>query len=216
MKASIEAHRDRTATLVEELNREPGVLHLSLKEDSVPGVFTFIGSESLFQLADLPSIRHVFIDGTHALGPQGTQVVAVLALLPSTQQVVPIAYLATNGATDTHYAYLLRKLKERGLNPTHIHKDMELAIGNAAAQVWPHARTIGCYFHYLQAVRRRFEKIYGKRNKELRRQVMEHCARIYRSRNMDAFRRNIEDLRVRRRRARIRTRIRRKRVGFFL
>jgi hypothetical protein len=36
-------------------------------------------------------IRHVFVDGTHGLGPRGWQLVVVLGLVPGNRQAVPLA-----------------------------------------------------------------------------------------------------------------------------
>ncbi|XP_015125104.1 uncharacterized protein LOC107046895 [Diachasma alloeum] len=44
------------------------------------------------------------------------------------------------------------------IHPTTIHLDFERALRNSVERVYPHARIVYCYFHYLQALRKRLER----------------------------------------------------------
>jgi hypothetical protein len=142
-------------------------------------------------------VKHIFVDGTHAIGPQGTQVLTVLGLT-TFGVVVPLGYCVTNGATMVHHMYLLEQLAGMGLTPTHVHVDYERAEQQAVKAVFPNARIVGCFFHFLQAVRRQYIQYCGaiKENDKVWESTHELLSRLYKSTTQEMFEHNIEALRL--------------------
>ncbi len=137
-KATIEFYCKSDHTLHEQLMGSDSVFSLAVKYHNISGVFAFVTYPPLLTTVNVSTIKHIFVDGTFALGPQGTQVLKVLGL---TQFgiVVPLGYCVTNGATVVHHLFLLEQLAGMGLNPTHVHVDFERAEQQAVELAFPKA-----------------------------------------------------------------------------
>lgn len=77
-------------------------------------------------------------------------------------KIFPVIFaVMTNKTTKLYrkiFQYIKNKLK---INAVKIVADYEFSLRKAAKQVWCKAKIIGCWFHYVQAIRR---KIWGKKS----------------------------------------------------
>lgn len=74
----------------------------------------------------------------------------------------PLMYVLMERRDTASYQFLFNKIKELIPNVTvkNIMTDFEAATRKAIRMVFPSARLSGCYFHYIQAIVKRFRK-YG-------------------------------------------------------
>ena len=132
-------------------------------EDRVVGFASEICLEILFGSDD------IFIDGTFDVVPDPfIQLVTVHGIV-SNQGAACAYFLATSKAQQV-YSAIFKRLKtlavnqNKSLSPNYIHSDFELAIMQACEKTFPNTVNVGCYFHYAQAIFRRFcQKFYLKK-----------------------------------------------------
>lgn len=125
---------------------------------NIPGIYMLILIESLLTLVkEHGGCRMLFVDGTWALSPAGTQIVTILAWT-SLGFAVPIAYFITDGEKAVSYEWPLLYLRLLGIDPIFVMMDFCFPEWNAVSSVWPNAIIRGCVFHFMQACLRKFVK----------------------------------------------------------
>ena len=105
----------------------------------------------------LQSSTNIVIDGTFKTSPNlFTQLLTVHALYDNGWRI-PSAYGLLPGKTEILYTNLLEQLDEAAdFCPDTVLTDFEMGLRNAVRNVWPGTTLRGCYFHFKQALWRRF------------------------------------------------------------
>lgn len=174
--------------LTHRLNEMPNVDTIMLKFGGSDVLSVVIMDPSVFPHGiSWDSFHHIFIDGTHGVGPRGGQLVTVLGWFARIQRAIPIAFMITQGATCNHYLVLLIRLLLAGLRPSHVHVDFELAEINAISAVWPNAHIVGCFFHLKQAWFKKWRDKYGRGHKQEWKEVSATLDRLAGSTTSEEF-----------------------------
>jgi hypothetical protein len=160
--------RARDQTVVVE--NHPGVDTVFLKTNHLPMLGVVVSFDELWEsIPNIRDIHHIFVDGTHdMLSTAGTQVVTVQGLLPS-GEVVPLAYLLVNSASQSAYSQLGLFLYGKGLRPRYVHVDFEDNFYKAFTAHFDFATIVQCYFHLQQAVLKNFRKYFPQTNEAAQR-----------------------------------------------
>lgn len=134
------------------------------------------------------------MDTTFSIGPHGTDLHVVLALVGD--QAIPIAFAITDGRKALHYTFLLQQLRQRGLDPAFVHVDFDHAEHKAIVEVFPNATIIGCAFHFMQACYRNYVKHHGKSAQDKWQQVKNFLHRLLVASTANEFRETFQALRA--------------------
>ena len=110
--------------------------------------------ENIRMLARYPNW---FCDGTFDSAPIGYQLYTIDALLSETV-TIPLVFCIAKHKNEVTYNRMFSKLKEQNasLNPETIMIDFERAALNSLTQNFPTAQIYGCFFHFGQAIWRKF------------------------------------------------------------
>jgi len=146
------------------------VSDISLKYHGQAGLSCIVRNTRLIELIlqhgfdDASNIRLGFVDGLYGVASQGVQVIT-LAVLTRWSEVVPVMYSISTTRTTEQYRVLFAAARRHGVPLTHVMADFETAIKNAALAEYLDIDVRGCAFHFMQACRRRWTKIYGSARK---------------------------------------------------
>lgn len=186
--AANQALRRENTDLTSRLSNSPFVDSICLKYGGIPLLSVITVDPNVCSIAGGPAaIRHVFLDGTHAVGARGGQMMTLLGWIPECADALPLAHAMVQGATQTHYMTLLNRARELGIMPTHVHVDFEVAEHNAINTVWPSARVAGCYFHVKQAALRQWRNHFGQRRNKEWNTANDYISRMAFSTTVEAF-----------------------------
>ena len=141
------------------MNTEHGEEFLVMDEskdgERVIGFASKAGLNVLFESED------VFIDGTFSVVPKPfKQLITVHGM--KSDIACACAFFLASSKRETLYSSIMMKLKEiaiknnKEFNPTAIHSDFEISLLAAIRKTLIKSRHVGCYFHYCQAIFRRF------------------------------------------------------------
>ena len=134
------------------------IIEADLGEDKVIGFASDKCLSILFESND------VFIDGTFAVAPKPFKQVVTIHAMHSENSIACGYFLATS-KKEAVYSTIFQKLKSlaveinQNFEPTFIHSDFENAILSAIKKFFRKSRNVGCYFHYLQAINRKINKL---------------------------------------------------------
>ncbi|EGZ16351.1 hypothetical protein PHYSODRAFT_334540 [Phytophthora sojae] len=105
----------------------------------------------------------MFVDGTFRCVPRSFYQCVVLMVSDAASGVfVPSVYTLTTGKTHQLYQKLMRFMNDctgSRLQPGSVVCDFEAALIDSVTDQFPHARVIGCLFHFKQVIRRRMMKL---------------------------------------------------------
>lgn len=124
-------------------------------------IILFATEKNLRNLCDADKI---FCDGTFYSSPhQFKQIYTLHAFVEG--QMFPLVFGLLPNKSQATYTRMFELLKEvassKGLtlNPPSVQLDFELAVHNAASQVFPGVELKGCFFHYTQCIWRKVQQL---------------------------------------------------------
>lgn len=126
-----------------------------VNDDRIVGFCSKLCLDVLFDSSD------IFMDGTFSVVPKPfVQLVTVHGI--KSDQAIPCAFFLASSKRQLVYSSILTNLKQAAVRknkefaPKYIHCDFELALIKAVKVSMPKSRLCGCYFHYAQAIYRKF------------------------------------------------------------
>ena len=99
----------------------------------------------------------MYIDATFACVPNPfTQMLVVMVFSAQYNIYIPCVWILMTGKTTLCYQHALSCLQsiKHNLDPKYVGVDFEPALFNTVKKYFPNAEIIGCYFHFLQAIRK--------------------------------------------------------------
>ncbi|KAJ6642696.1 hypothetical protein Bhyg_07650, partial [Pseudolycoriella hygida] len=150
----------------EVLNRIGKTLHCEPKmfyqQTVITALFAYciFASESI--LTNLPAILNMRIDGTFKVVPAGPFKQLLIICVDVSGHSFPLFYVLLTRKTQAAYMHLFKQLQSKWkLTPMTITTDYERGLRNALRMHYPSAELVGCWFHFIQAIRKRASKISG-------------------------------------------------------
>lgn len=133
------------------------ILEVDLGDEKIIGFASSKCLNVLFESND------VFIDGTFDVAPKPfKQVVTVHAMY--SENAIACAYFLATSKKEIVYTTIFQRLKSlavecnKNFEPMFIHSDYEKAILSSIKKVFRNTRSVGCYFHFLQAITKKINK----------------------------------------------------------
>lgn len=109
--------------------------------------------------------KHFYIDATFTNPQEYSEIIIILFLSHISNLKIPGDFILINSKTEIAYNIALSSfydiLTENNnlkISLCSISIDYELALINAIKNIFRKVRLVGCYFHYMQALRRNFGK----------------------------------------------------------
>lgn len=121
-----------------------------------------------FQLNLLSECNIIFIDGTFRSAPKSFyQVLNMIGHLNAKNLLLPIASIIMKNKSEISYINTFENLKfiflenniKIDFNKIYFMCDFEIALRNAIKYCFPDAIIIGCYFHYVKALVKKFKEL---------------------------------------------------------
>lgn len=108
-------------------------------------------------MADIQSKSEVHMDGTFKVVPRLSYQLLSIGYI-SSDHFIPALHILMTKKTDKLYVAVFERVKEMlpTFSPNVIVMDFEAALIGAVSEVFPDAEVQGCFFHFAQAVLRKF------------------------------------------------------------
>ena len=120
---------------------------------------------STFHIKNMRNSKHFYIDATFINPKEYSEVIIILYLSHISNLKIPGAFILINSKNEIAYNIalsafydILTNNNNLKLSLSSISIDYELALINAINKVFRKVRIVDCYFHYMQALRRKFGK----------------------------------------------------------
>ena len=153
-----------TATLF-ELKDNNGIVISKIEEyvdiNNEPKILILIGNENMFNNLKDNQINQYFFDCTYKMVPPNKHKFKLMVLIGYNLQKTTVLCLFVLIANEKEYTFkhLFTILKEKySFNPRNIMCDFSLGQINAVRVVYPECRIHCCFFHFSQAIWRKFKE----------------------------------------------------------
>ncbi|XP_066596630.1 uncharacterized protein [Prorops nasuta] len=144
-----------------ELGTEKHTLKVHLASQKENMSIILIDEQYLHKFTDCITIS---VDATYKTTPNIEKCYQFLTVMGEKyEKVFPFIWVLMNNKSASTYTNLFSYLKSNVLppsfKPNYVHCDFELALHNSLKSVFSECNIIGCYFHYVQAVRKMAKKL---------------------------------------------------------
>ena len=122
---------------------------------------------SNYFIKKISQAEHFYIDGTFVYPKGFVQLIVILYYDNKTKKRYPGLFALINNKKEAGYIYLLNSIKRiitledsKLMNLKSITLDFEAGLINAVEAVFPDIRIIGCFYHFVRAIKYNFKKLY--------------------------------------------------------
>ncbi|XP_074106426.1 uncharacterized protein LOC141532127 isoform X2 [Cotesia typhae] len=120
---------------------------------------TIIGNRNFLALINPTEL---FMDATYKIRPKKPKILQIFMIMGLVYNTaVPICWMIMTAKSTLAYTAGLTYFKEElapHIQPEVIMTDFESSLENAIRSVYPQAKHVGCFFHYCQALMKKFKK----------------------------------------------------------
>ncbi|XP_065205719.1 uncharacterized protein LOC135835409 isoform X2 [Planococcus citri] len=130
-------------------------------------------SPTTSELLNMPGITYT-MDGTFKVCPKKPkiyQLFTIGAMFNNTFFAIVYAFMTRKNVENYTYVFNLVKNKYENWQPQHIISDFETGSLAAFSDMFPDARTQGCWFHYSQSIEKKTKSLKAQGNEEVKRLV---------------------------------------------
>lgn len=141
---------------------------LLIEDGSTDKIFVFCSTEAK---DTINRVSDYYADGTFKVAPKPfMQIYSLHGEVGGNPIIVPLVFALLPNKQETTYERLFTSLRQHlpQMNPLHFHSDFEMAAMNAFQKVFPCVTVHGCFFHYIQALRKNAKKanLYNTKEQE--------------------------------------------------